>query len=219
MRTFLIILILFVGYSCQTNYYLSKPIKGIPPVALLESLTTNGILLATDYNLNVDTADFEECLQGLKLQIKAKSKIKIIDDLSFHKCPNVSNLEELKAKYDVDGLLLLSKIDVEKQCYDLPSKRLYLFPASHGANPQPLHYGTIPWTNIYVKIISQWEYHDFASGKSYLFSVKNDKLIELEEHVEDKDAYLDANYSLVSSLLYSNGSMTAFNLLEPLEGD
>lgn len=213
MRTFLIILIIFVGFGCQTNHYLSKPVKDIPPMGLQESLTSSGILIATDYHLKANTAYLEECLQGVILNMKAKSRIKIIDEISFLKRPNAAILDELKTTYHVDGLLVLTRLDVQRRWHDVPSGQL-MFEDNHKPEPffEIVNIITIPWTNVYVKITSQWEYHDFTSGKSYLFSVKNDKLIELGEYVKDIDSYINENSKLFDTVLYQNGSMTAYIL-------
>lgn len=185
MRTFLIILLSVIGFSCKTYHYLSVPIKSIPNIGLQTNLKSNGILIASDCNLKTDTAYFETCLKGLRLNVEAKSEIKIIDELFFLKCPNTVILRELKAKYTVDGLLLLTKLNIQKKFFDVPSGK---FAYTDNFMPEPwlqITWISIPWTNVYVKITSQWEYHDFTTGKSYMFRVKNDKVLELGQYVTD----------------------------------
>ena len=115
MKTFLIMLLLVNGTSCKTNHYLSAPIKSIPNIGLQNNLKSNNILIASDSNLKVDTASFENCLKGLRLNVEAKSEIKIIDEIFFIKPLNTNIMNELKAKYNVDGLLLLTNLNVQKK--------------------------------------------------------------------------------------------------------
>jgi len=173
MKVFLILLALFMVFSCKTNHYLSEPINGCPNLGLQANLNLKGILVASNYNLTADTAYFEDCLEGLSLNVQAKSKLKLMDEIYFEKCPNTAILTELKEKYKVDGLLVLTKLRVQKKGYDVESKKLYYIQRFW---EEPGYYGTIAWTNLYIKIISQWEYHDFITGQSYQFSTANDKL-------------------------------------------
>lgn len=190
---------------------------GIPTIGLQESLKSNGIIIATNYNLKADTFDIEECMLGLKLNINAKSQIKIVDDLCFIKRPNAERLNGLQQKFHIDGLLVLNKLKIQPKWYDIPSGQfVYIDNTKPGPFFEIIGVESIPWTNVYVKITSEWEYHDFISGKWYLFSLKNDKLIELKEYVKDIDEYMYENYSLFDSLLYENGSLTAAHLLKPV---
>ncbi|HET6555902.1 MAG TPA: hypothetical protein VFG54_01220 [Prolixibacteraceae bacterium] len=208
MKAFFILLVLFIVLSCKTNHYLSEPINGCPNLGLQANLNSNGILVASNYNLTVDTAHFEGCLEGLTLNVQAKSKIRFVDEIYFEKRPNTAILKELRENYMVDGLLLLTNLRIQKKGYDVESKKIYYI---QEFMEWPGYYGTIPWTNLYVKIISQWEYHDFTTGRSYQFSTANDKLFEFGEYVPDLDAYLETN-NVFAPLLYLNGELTANNL-------
>jgi len=213
MRTYLIILLIIIGLSCKTNYYLGTPIKSIPNIGLQTNLKSNGILIASDANLETDTAYFEKCLQSLRLYVETKSEIKIIDEILFRKCPNIAILTELKAKYNVDGLLLLTSLNVQKNCFDVPSGK---FEYMDNRMPEPYLRVTkesITWTNVSVKITSHWEYHDFTTGKSYMFSIKNDEVLELGQHVSYLDSFIENNFELLDPLFYQNGSITASNLI------
>jgi len=213
MRIFLIILITVVCFSCKTTHYLSDPIKSIPTIGLQTNLKSNGILIASDSNLKTDTAFFESCLEGLRLNVEAKSDIKIIDEIYFLKCPNAAILTELKTKYNIDGLLLLTKLNVQKKCFDVPSGT---FEYMDNRMPEPYLQITktnILWTNMDIKITSHWEYYDFVTGKSYMFSVKNDRVLELGQYVTDMDSFIGENFKLLDPLFYLNGSITASNLI------
>lgn len=209
MRTFLIILLSVIGFCCKTNHYLSEPIKSIPNIRLQTNLKSNGILVATDSNLKIDTFYFENCLKGLKLNLKQESEIRITDEIYFVKCPNTAILTELKVKYNVVGLLLLTKLSVEKKSFDVASGK---FQYMDNRMPEPyykVYKISIPRTNLNVQIISQWEYHDFDTGRSYKFKVSNDKVFELEQQVKDIDSFIEENYELLDPMFYQNGSITA----------
>lgn len=213
MRTFLIILLSIIGISCKTNYYLSDPIKSIPNIGLQTNLKSNGILIASDANLHTDTAYLEKCLQSLRMYIETKSEIKILDEILFRKSPNIAVLTELKTKYNVDGLLLLTDLNVSKSCLEVPSgKFVYL----DNRMPEPylqITKESVTWTNLDLGIISHWEYYDFTTGKSYRFSIKNDDVLELGEHVPDLDAFIEKNVELLYPVFYQNGTITAANLI------
>lgn len=213
MRTFLIILLSIIGISCKTNYYLSDPIKSIPNLGLQTNLKSNGILIASDANLHADTAYFEKCLQSLRMHVETKSEIKILDEILFHKSPNIAVLTELKTKYNVDGLLLLTDLNVHKSCFEVPSGK---FVYSDNRMPEPylrITKESVNWTNLDVGITSDWEYYDFITGKSYRFSIKNDDVLELGEHVSDLDVFIEKNAELLDPVFYQNGTITAANLI------
>ncbi len=216
MRAFLYLFVLFTVFSCKTNHYLSEPIHACPNIGLQTNSNSKGILVASNYNLTSDTAYFDDCLKGLILNVEAKSEIEIVDEIYFVKSPSTAILKELEAKYNVDGLLLLIKLRVQKRCYDVESKKLYQIPIFHPRDKREYpqyYYGTKPWTNLYVKIYSRWEYHDFATGKSYEFSVENDNLFEFEQYVADIDLFLDEKYKILDPLFYRNGEIAAYNLV------
>lgn len=213
MRTFLIILLSIIGISCKTNYYLSDPIKSIPNIGLQTNLKSNGILIASDANLHTDTTYFEKCLQSLRMYVETKSEIKIMDEILFRKSPNIAVLTELKTTYNVDGLLLLTDLNIYKSCFEVPSgKFVYL----DNKMPEPYSQITkesVNWTNLDVGISSDWEYYDFTTGKSYRFSIKNDDVLELGEHVPDLDTFIERNVELLDPVFYQNGTITAANLI------
>lgn len=213
MRTFLIILLSIIGISCKTNYYFSDPIKSIPNIGLQTNLKSNGILIASDANLHTDTTYFEKCLQSLRMYVETKSEIKIMDEILFRKSPNIAVLTELKTTYNVDGLLLLTDLNIYKSCFEVPSgKFVYL----DNKMPEPYSQITkesVNWTNLDVGISSDWEYYDFTTGKSYRFSIKNDDVLELGEHVPDLDTFIERNVELLDPVFYQNGTITAANLI------
>jgi len=214
MRAILFLFVSVIAFSCKTNHYLSNPIKGYPSIGLQNNSEPKRIVLAGDYNLMVDTNYFENCVEGLSLNVKLFPELKIVDQITFNKRPDTAVLMELKTDYKADGLLLLTKLRVQKECYDVPSNT---FESIDNRMPEPffkiIYIRNIPWTNLFVKIISQWEYHDFTSGKSYEFSVVNDKVYELGQYVKDIDSYLEENNQLFDPVLYQNGKITANNLV------
>ena len=213
MRAILFILVSVIAFSCNTNHYLSDPIKGYPTIGLQNNSDSKKILLAGDYNLMVDANYLENCMEGLSLNVKLNPELKIIDQITFNKRLDTAVLMELKTDYKADGLLLMTKLRVHKEGYDVPSKKLYLLGGGHTNIDHPTYYGTIPWTNLFVKIISRWEYYDFTTGKSYEFSVENEKVYELNEYVTDIDFYLEENNQLFDPVLYQNGKIAANKLV------
>lgn len=214
MKVFLFILVSFTVISCKTDYYLSTPIKSIPNIINLHTnLKSKEILVANNSSLKLENDYFENCLQGLRLNIERKSKLRITDEIFFIDSSNRAISIELKEKHNVEGLLLLIKLKFKKESYDVPSSKYTIF---DNRMPEP-YYRTyksyIPRTNLFVKVISYWEYHDLNSGKSYQFKIENEKLYELKLQVEDIDALLEENYKLLNTLFYQNGSITANNLV------
>ena len=213
MRAILFLFVSVIAFSCKTNHYLSDPIMGYPPIGLQNNSDSKRIVLAGDYNLMIDTNYFENCLEGLSLNVKLTPELIIIDQISFNKRPDTAVLMELKKDYKADGLLLLTKLRVQKECYDVPSNTFGYY---DNYMPKPflvIYKYNIPWTNMFVKIISQWEYHDFTTGKSYEFRVENDKVYEFGQYVADIDSYLEKNNQLFDPVLYQNGKITANNLV------
>ena len=136
-----------------------------------------------------------------------------MDEILFRKSPNIAVLTELKTKYNVDGLLLLTDLNVYKSCLEVPSgKFMYL----DNRMPEPylqITKESVNWTNLDVGITSDWEYYDFTTGKSYRFSIKNVDVLELGEHVPDLDAFIEKNIELLDPVFYQNGTITAANLI------
>jgi len=172
------------------------------------------MLLASDANLQIDSAYFEKCLHSVGLSLETQSGIKIKDEIWFHKSPDVAVLTELKTKYQVDGLLLLIYLDVEKNCFDVPSGKF-----DYGDNRMPEPYlqvykHSIDRTNVNVGVTSHWEYYDFTTGQSNRFKISSGDIIELEEQVHDLDAFIATEWEFLDPFFYQNGSATAAKLLE-----
>ena len=187
MRAILFLLALFITFSCKTNHYLGDPIKGYPSIGLQNNSDSKKILLAGDYNLMVDANYLENCLEGLSLNVKLYPELKIMDQITFNKHPDTAVLMELKTDYKADGLLLLTKLRIHKEGYGVPSNTFEYYEYYDNRMPEPdreIYKKNIPWTNLFVKIISRWEYHDFTTGKSYKFSVENEKVFELEQYAK-----------------------------------
>ena len=107
----------------------------------------------------------------------------------------------------------MTKLSVEKECVDVASGK---FQYLDNRMPEPdckVSKISILRTNLNVQIISQWEYHDFDTGRSYQFKVSNDKVFELEQQVKDLDSFIKENYELLDPLFFENGSITAHNLV------
>ena len=119
----------------------------------------------------------------------------------------------MQKKYSVTGLLFLSRLKIQKQAYDVESKRVYQIPERHDIVKHPAYWGTIPWTNLYAQITSKWKYYDLDSGKQYDFEIKNKKIFELGRYVSDIDSLIEANQTMFDPLLYENGKILAEKLL------
>ena len=212
MRTINLLLLILIGISCQTNYYLSAPINRVPNIGLQPGLKSNGMLIASDANLQIDTAYFEKCLHSVGLYLETESGIKIKDEIWFHKSPDIAVLNELKTKYQVDGLLLLINLDVQKNSFDVPSGKFEY--SARGSEPYLKSTGrSINWTNVNVGVISHWEYYDFTTGKSYRFRNSTGYVLELEEQVPDLEAYIAMDVEFLDPFFYQNGSVTAAKLI------
>lgn len=214
MRAILFLFVSVIAFSCKTNHYLSDPLKGYPLIGLQNISDSKRILLAGDYNLPVDTNYLENCLEGLCLNVKLNPELKIVDQVTFNKRPDTAVLMELKKDYRADGLLLLTKLKVHKECYDIPSNTFsYINNYMPGPFFRIIDIINNPWTNLSIKIISQWEYHDFTTGKSYEFRVENEKVYEFGKYVANIDIYLEENNKLFDPVLYQNGKIAANNLV------
>ena len=217
MKTILFLIIIILAFSCQTNHYAGKVIKGCPILATLTSKNSNGILIAKTNNRTIDPTFQENCMKGLRLNIELKTNIKIADNIVLNANPDAAILNELKEKYQVNGLLMLTKLKIQKKAYDVRSKKLYLIPERHDIVKHPAYYGTIPWTNLYAQITGKWRYFDLNSGKQYDFEVKNKKVFEFEKYVSNTDSLLDVNSDMLDPLFYQNGKMTVEKLLNKPE--
>jgi len=111
-------------------------------------------------------------------------------------------------------LLFLSRLKIQKQAYDVESKRVYQIPERHDIVKHPAYWGTIPWTNLYAQITSKWKYYDLDSGKQYDFEIKSKKVFELGGYVSDIDSLIEANQTMFDPLLYENGKILAEKLLK-----
>lgn len=220
MKTILFLIIIVLALSCQTNRYAGEVIKGSPILATPTNKNSNGILIAKTNNGNIDPILEENCLKGLKLNIELHTNLEIADNIVFNVYPDTTILNELKEKYQVNGLLLLNKLKIQKKAYDVQIQKPHLFPASHGAYAHPTYWGTvtIPWTNLYAQVTSKWGYFDLNSGKRYDFEVKNKKVFEFEKYVSNTDSLLDVHPDMFDPLFYQNGKMVIEKLLNKPTG-
>lgn len=217
MKSILFLTIIFVAFSCQTNHYKGKLIKENTIYSPRIKNVLGTILLGNTDKQTVDSTSLENCMKGLRFTLELQSNIKISDIIVLNAKATTSILNELKTKYRVDGLLLLYKLKIQKQAYDVESKKLYLFPESHGAYAHPAYWSTVPWTNIEVIIISKWVYFDVVSGRHYNFEIKNKKVVEFGKYVQDGDGLLDGRIDLLDALFYQNGKMMAEKFLNKPE--
>lgn len=212
MKPILFVIIFVLALSCQTNHYAGEVIKGCPILATLTNENSNGILIAKTNNRIIDPIFEENCLKGLKLNIELQTNLEIANNIVLNVDPSAAILSELKEKYQVNGILMLTKLKIQKKAYDVPSKKLYLIHPYRGMFKQPSYYGTIPWTNLYAQITSKWRYFDLNSGKQYDFEIKNKKVFEFEKYVSNTDSLLVFNPDILDPLFYQNGKMMAEKL-------
>lgn len=213
MKRILFLIILVLTLSCRTNHYAGNEIKDSPVYTTLIKKDTIRILIAKTNNQIIDPTFQESCIKGLRFNIELQTNIKIADNIVLSANPSTTILNELKEKYHVKGLLMLTKLKIQKKTYDVQSKKLYLFPASHGAYAHPAYWGTMPWTNLYAQITSKWIYFDLDSVRHYDFEVKNKKVVEFGKYVSDEESLLDGNIDMLDALFYQNGKMTAEKFL------
>lgn len=212
MRTFLILLLAIMGFSCKTNYYLSDPIKSIPNINQQAGLKSNGMLLASDAHLQVDTAYFEKCLNSVRLYLEKNAGIKIKEEICFHQSPDTSVLAELKTSYKAVGLLLLTDLYFSKNGFEVPSGKSEYSGREHES--YLVNTGrSINYTNVNVDVTSRWEYHDFTTGRSYQFKIATRDVLELGEHVQNLEAYIEKDPELLDPAFYQNGTFTAVKLM------
>ena len=215
MKTILFLIIAVLIFSCQTNHYAGEVIKGSSILTTLTSKNSNRILIAKINNRTTDPIYEENCLEGLKLNIELLTNLEIADNIVLNVYPDVTILNELKEKYQVNELLMLNKLKFKKKAYDIQTRKLHFFPASHGAYAHPTYWGTvtIPWTNLYAQITSKWKYFDLDSGKQYDFEVKNKKVFEFKEYISNTDSLVDVNPDILDPLFHQNGEMVAGKLM------
>lgn len=213
MKTISFLIIIVLALSCKTNHYAGEVIKGSLILATLTNKNSNGILISKKSNGTIDPIYEDNCLKGLKLNIELHSNLEIADNIVLNVYPDATILNELKDKYEVNGLLMLTKLKIQKKAYNIPSKKLYQIYPHRGMFKQPPYWGTIPWTNLYAQITSKWKYFDLNSGKQYDFEVKNKKVFEFEEYISNTDSLLVHNADILDPLFYQNGKMMAEKLI------
>lgn len=215
MKTISFLIIIVLALSCKTNHYAGEVIKGSLILDMLTNKNSNGMLIAKTNNGTIDPIYEDNCLKGLKLNIELHSNLEIADNIVLNVYPDATILNELKDKYKVNGLLMLTKLKIQKKAYDVQIQKPHLFPASHGAYAHPTYWGTvtIPWTNLYAQITSKWKYFDLNSGRQYDFEIKNKKVFEFEEYISNTDSLLVYNADILDPLFYQNGKMMAEKLI------
>lgn len=220
MKTVLFLIIFALALSCKTNRYAGEAIKGSPILTSLTNANSNGILIAKTNTGTIDPIFEENCLKGLKLYFELHTNLEIADDLVLNVYPDATILNELKDKYQVNGILVLNKLKIQKKAYDIQIEKPHFFPESHGAYAHPAYWGTIaiPWTNLYAQITSKWRYFDLNSRRQYDFEVKNKKVFEFEEYVSNTDSLLIHNPAILDPLFYQNGRMMAEKLMNKPTG-
>lgn len=176
--------------------------------------TSDRILVVVNAWTGMDQQSIESCMNGLEITLDLHSQSKIADIIFVEKKPDPKLIKELQKKYSVTGLLFLSRLKIQKQAYDVESKRVYQIPERHDIVKHPAYWGTIPWTNLYAQITSKWKYYDLDSGKQYDFEIKNKKIFELGRYVSDIDSLIEANQTMFDPLLYENGKILAEKLLK-----
>jgi len=195
MKNLSYILIPFLIFSCTQVRYLNKPIDGNPCIGL-----DKRILIAKDGNLDNRSFGSDICLDGLLSSLEQKS-INIADCIDFHQKIDYQILNELKSSYNADGLLLLKDLS-DNTFEDINEAR----------GPTCVGCATFS-VDLYNDVISIWEYFDFTTGNTFIFSV----IIEREEKTSYQqksiESYFNYKHKTKTKLLFENGRICSEKLV------
>jgi len=191
MKKYLCTLFLLLLISCSQIRYLRKPICDYPNIEL-----NHRILIAENRNLDNKSFRSDVCLDGLVSSLE-KSSIHIIDRLDFHQKVDFFILNELKTRYNADGLLLLKEITAN-------SNEDIIQTLSHACVGCPLNYKV----ELYTEVVTYWEYFDFISGNTYVYGVTNNKDETTRYQDNNIEAYLNYKLKTIEMLLFDHGGIS-----------
>lgn len=148
-------------FSCTPIHYLSKPIYEYPGINLGNE-NEKSIIVAKD--CSILKTEFNNCIDGFIPFANNYKSLQIAEIIDFDSKVDSLVLYQLRDEYNIDGLLLLTKINEEpltkimkeysQACLDCPSN-------------YSLDYELI--------ITTTWEYFDFKTGKTFKYSVENSR--------------------------------------------
>ena len=145
--------------SCTPIHYLRKPLNLNPCIgASKRIIVAKDRMVCTRIKLN----DADICIDGLVSTLGEISAIEIIEKIEFNQQVDSTLLLELKSKYNLDGILLLTYID------DFFSERKLQGPSSYCLDCPKNYY-----LKYEMSVNTYWEYFDFTTGDTYRYNVEN----------------------------------------------
>ncbi len=183
-------------FSCIPIRYLQKPISDYPNIEL-----NSRIIIAKDKVLNTKSLETDMCFEGLVSNI-GKGSIRIIDRINFHEKVDYVILNEIKSRYNVDGLLLLTNI------YNSSNEDI-IGTWSLACVGCPINYKV----DLFTEVTTYWEYYDFVSGNTYAFMVSIDKDEKTTYQDKNIEAYNNYKLKVLEDLLYANGRISSDKLI------
>ena len=199
MKIFYHILIVLCLISCTQVRYINKPINAYPCIGLNNG---NKILVAKDEKLKAKNLDSDKCIDGLAASISGYKTLKIIERIDFNQKVDSTILNELKLKYNVDGLLLLIKM------YEAPSYEI-IEGRSLACIKCPKNY----FFKFHIIINTSWEYFDFNSGKTYDYFIENEKEESWSYDIHEAPNYNSNMLKVKEELLFNNGQISSKKLI------
>ena len=197
-KYFCIIILIFS--SCSQINHLNKTIYNYPDFGSNDQIQR--IIIGKDFNISDKNIETDICINSFILSFNELSKIKIVDTLYFNKDIDSSILDELKQKYNVDGILVLTDL------YDSKSiNRREGIASLCGDCPPP-----VPYYTYEIAIKTNWKYFDFKSSKKYSFNIENSTN---EQRLKNNEYSLDENteFLIKEQLLFENGKICSNKLL------
>jgi len=178
-------------FSCTPIHYLRKPLDLNPCIgASKRIIIAKDRMVCTKFN----NKNANICIDALVSTLAKISAIEVSERVDFNQKVDTTSLLELKAEYNLDGLLLLTQITdffVEKPIVS----RLYCVecPAGH-------------LLSYKLRISTCWEYFDFTTGDTYKYKVEIGT--EGKRNSQNDEVIAD----LYQQLLFKNGLFSAQKL-------
>jgi hypothetical protein len=200
MKLILYIILTFIIFSCAPIRYISIPIKHTPSLGLLNK---NRILIAQDSKFKIEHYYSDKCIEGLISDLKTNSLLNVIETIYFNQKVDSVVLLDLKMKYNLDGLLLLT--DIDESVYN---GIIEGFSAACVGCPKNYYY------DFTITLNSKWEYFDFITGKTYGYSVENYEEYKWHYDLRKIEDYHNLELGIKEQMNFKNGQLSSKKLIE-----
>lgn len=200
MKIFILIFGLFL-FSCTQVRYLSKPIYQFPCIGMEND---KRILIAKDNSIKTKKIESDKCFDGMISNIEGYKPLKIVEIIDFDKKVDSIILLQLKDKYDIAGLLLLTDI------YEQPFNKLKE-EFSQACVGCPTNY-SLEYEN---HVTSIWEYFDFITGKTFGYTIENNKTGKWKYNLNNPEDINNIILQIKEQMLFENGQICINKLIGP----